>query len=507
VAPQVRTGAPDLPDWLAAREPSLQRAAHLLTGDVDRAQPLVLETLARLHLAWRRVRRSDDIDTEALRLLVRAFRTASPRDGDPETRTVLVLRLHEHLTDAEIADLMHTSVSSVRTVTVSDEAATARSFAEATDDVEYPVTALSAVTGRAGEIRRARRRTAGRVGAAVVATAVVGSTAVLLGRGHDSDPTPPPVAPLPRLALGAAPGVDYLEGDRFVPASGEPITSAALRRASTATAYSDGVLAAGRVTSRRPFATISYVSNGLISRIGCGTPSFVLGGDAPAYWLSDSCRAVDTRRLVYGDTGRMVLSPTRAATTGVVAYTPVGRVSDGLVAYGVSESSTVGNATYVLQAQDGASRLVSHVEVPRGATPNGDLVSGLTSSLTDSLVVDADSGRVRWRLPGWSLGRFSPSGRYVVGFRSAAGLPHLGAASDSLGIWEASTGHEVLVRDLPGLMLDSLPVWESDGSVLVVAEDRGGAQAIVRIGTDGSVTRATHVGRAVLSGFRLAATP
>jgi hypothetical protein len=41
----------------------------------------------------------------------------------------------------------------------------------------------------------------------------------------------------------------------------------------------------------------------------------------------------------------------------------------------------------------------------------------------------------------------------------------------------------------------------------VVAEDRSLRQAIIRIDTDGTVTRATHVGPALLSGFRLAATP
>jgi hypothetical protein len=75
--------------------------------------------------------------------------------------------------------------------------------------------------------------------------------------------------------------------------------------------------------------------------------------------------------------------------------------------------------------------------------------------------------------------------------------------SDSIGIWQAATGHEVLVRDLPGLMLDSLPVWEDDDSVLVVAEDRTGRQAIIRVDLDGTVTRATRVAH----GFRLAATP
>ena len=73
----------------------------------------MLDTLARLHLAWGRIRRSDDIDTEAQRLLVGAFRRTS-RDESTDDRVVLVLRHHDHLTDPEIADLMQTSVGAVR---------------------------------------------------------------------------------------------------------------------------------------------------------------------------------------------------------------------------------------------------------------------------------------------------------------------------------------------------------------------------------------------------------
>jgi len=507
VASQART-APDLPDWLAAREPALQRTAHLLTGDVDRAQPLVLETLARLDLTWGRVRRSEDIDAEARRLLVGAFRKASRRDPAADSQVVLVLRHHDQLTDPEIADLLRSSVGAVRAVSAPEPTAVARGFTEATDTADYPTTPLAAVAERAHEIRLARRRTATKVAAAVVAAGAVAAAVVTLGGGHDGDPASLPVAPLPQLRLGAAPEVGYLEGDTFVSSSGDRFTSPTFHRASTVAQYDDGLLVAGPITSRRPFPTISRIIRTSTVHVGCGTPSFVLGaaGADPAYWLSDSCRPADPRRLVYGDTGRLVLGPTRSTTTGVVAFTPIGRVSDGVVAYGASESRTVGNATYVLQAQDGASRLVSHVEVPRGATANGDLISGLAPSLTDSLVVDADTNEIRWRLPDWTLGRFSPSGRYVVGFRSAAGLPHLGAASDSVGIWEADTGHQVLVRDLPGLMLDGLPVWEGDDAVLVVAEDRSGRQAIIRVDLDGTVTRATGVGAGLPDGFRLAAT-
>ncbi len=507
MAPRARTTAPDLPGWLAAREPSIQRTAHLLAGDVERAQPLVLDTLARLHLTWRAVRRSDDIDTAARRLLVGGFRKASGDDPVADERTVLVLRHHERLTDPEIADLMRTSVGRVRAVPSPDPTSVARGFTDLTEDTTYPTTPLAAVVARAHDIRRVRRRTTAEVtvaGLSVVGLVAAGS---LLVGGQAQNSTPPAVAPLARLRQGAAPAVGYLVGDRFVPASGAPVSSPAFRRAATATPYDGSILVAGRVTSRRPYATISQVTGASASRIGCGTPSFVLSpAGSPAYWLSDSCRAADPQRLVEGDSGRLVEGSTRANTTAIVAYTPVGRVSDGVVAYGASGSLTIDDAAYVLQADDGASRLLSYVEIPRGATPQGDLVAGLAPGLTDSLVVDAGTGQVLWRLPDWSIGRFSPTGHYVVGIRSGV-PPPLGSGADTLGVFDAATGHVVMERALPGLLLDSLPAWEGDGSVLVVAEDRTRRQAIIRVDLHGVVTRATPAGPAVLSGFRFAATP
>jgi RNA polymerase sigma-70 factor (sigma-E family) len=135
--------------WLAAREPALQRTAHLLTGDVHSAQDLVQNTLARLYLRWDQVRNADNVDAYARKALLNEFRTAwrrklrrveqivelvpdepapsSPEyDGSreavwrfvcslpPKQRTVIVLRFYEQLTEAEIADLMGISVGTVK---------------------------------------------------------------------------------------------------------------------------------------------------------------------------------------------------------------------------------------------------------------------------------------------------------------------------------------------------------------------------------------------------------
>lgn len=144
-----RHGDRDFESWLAAREPSLQRTAHLLTGDVHSAQDLVQNTLARLYLRWEQVRSADNVDAYARKVLLNEFRTAwrrplrrveqvvelvpeeaaptSPEyDGSreavwrfvcslpPKQRAVVVLRFYEQLTEAEIADLMGISVGTVK---------------------------------------------------------------------------------------------------------------------------------------------------------------------------------------------------------------------------------------------------------------------------------------------------------------------------------------------------------------------------------------------------------
>ena len=140
---------PDFEAWLVAREPALQRTAHLLTGDIHSAQDLVQNTLARLYLQWERVRDADNVDAYVRKVLLNEFRTAWRRpvrriektvelvpdapapeaaayDGSreavwrfvcslpPRQRAVVVLRFYEQLTEPEIAALMGISVGTVK---------------------------------------------------------------------------------------------------------------------------------------------------------------------------------------------------------------------------------------------------------------------------------------------------------------------------------------------------------------------------------------------------------
>jgi len=148
VAPGRSTRDVEFEQWLTAREPALQRTAHLLTGDVHTAQDLVQETLGKLYLAWDRIHDPNRVDAYARRILVNEHRTAwrrpfrrreqvtddlpdrpvvaaeydDRRDAlwrivcglPPRQRAVVVLRFYEQLTEVEVADLMGISEGTVK---------------------------------------------------------------------------------------------------------------------------------------------------------------------------------------------------------------------------------------------------------------------------------------------------------------------------------------------------------------------------------------------------------
>ncbi len=172
--------------------------------------------------------------------------------------------------------------------------------------------------------------------------------------------------------------------------------------------------------------------------------------------------------------------------------------------------------SHSLVVQRGTGRWVPlHLLLPRGSSEAADLVSGIARNASTSVVVDATTGDVRWRARSWTLGKFSTSGRYVAG-EQVVGVQPEPDVGDVVGIFDAETGHQVLRRELPGLVLAGLPVWEGDGAVLVVARDKEGRETIVRIGLNGSVSRATRIvqdtsppttGRPSVTVLRFASTP
>ncbi|MER7193838.1 sigma factor-like helix-turn-helix DNA-binding protein [Streptomyces flaveolus] len=88
--------------------------ARLLTDDPGAAEELVCTTLVRMSARWRRVPRND-VDFHVLRCLVQGYLRRRRRGRrTARRRAVLVLRIREGLTDAEIAQVLGCSAGAVR---------------------------------------------------------------------------------------------------------------------------------------------------------------------------------------------------------------------------------------------------------------------------------------------------------------------------------------------------------------------------------------------------------
>lgn len=369
-----------------------------------------------------------------------------------------------------------------------------RVFTEVTETTDYQWIPAALVVRRARSMRRRRVTVISVAAAAVVA---VGGTTALWPHGAQS-PAPThlsPVGSLPDVAMGAAPRVGLLSGDVYLTPSGRRITSSVLRHPAAVAAEGDGILVASGPAARTTlFRTISFVAaDGTTTRLGCGTPAFATGGDDPAYWLSDTCRARSAGRLVSGTT--------RLASPAGQSWFPVGRVSTGIVVEsGPADLGDPRRGRMFNDSEAFGPRVVTSagttIAIPdlsnvQDATPAGDLALGQDSYGYGS-VVDVPTGAVRWQRQNWTTARFSSSGRYVSGYQDV-GPQTAPGVGDVVGAWDAATGRQVLRLVLPGMVVKSPPAWEGDSSLLVVVEDLQHQEAVLRIGLDGSVTRATRV--------------
>ena len=137
--------------FLAAQHAPLVRAGFLLTGQQSSAQDLAQETLVRVLLKWRLVRRADDPPAYVRALLVNVFLDGrrrrwhgevphdvlpdsgatdpyqQPDDRDllrrgllllpPRQRAAVVLRHYEQRSEAQTAELLGCSVGTVKSLT------------------------------------------------------------------------------------------------------------------------------------------------------------------------------------------------------------------------------------------------------------------------------------------------------------------------------------------------------------------------------------------------------
>ncbi|WP_194892955.1 SigE family RNA polymerase sigma factor [Catenulispora pinisilvae] len=69
----MRSGTDDFREFVSARQGALRRTAYLLCGDWHQAQDLTQQTLAKLFVAWSRVRAVEAVDSYARQVLVRTY--------------------------------------------------------------------------------------------------------------------------------------------------------------------------------------------------------------------------------------------------------------------------------------------------------------------------------------------------------------------------------------------------------------------------------------------------
>jgi RNA polymerase sigma-70 factor (sigma-E family) len=142
----------DYADFVRSRTHALLRSAYLLTGDQHLAEDLVQEALARTHRAWDRLERTGNAEAYARKVMYHAQvsvwrrpkvaetlpgelpdrpagRASDPAEAaaqrivlqralltlSPKQRAVIVLRFFEDHTEAEAANMLGVSVSTVKT--------------------------------------------------------------------------------------------------------------------------------------------------------------------------------------------------------------------------------------------------------------------------------------------------------------------------------------------------------------------------------------------------------
>jgi hypothetical protein len=205
-------------------------------------------------------------------------------------------------------------------------------------------------------------------------------------------------------------------------------------------------------------------------------------------------------RLYLGDTTGMSNQENSVAVDARYAR-PIGFLSNNRVLF--TTTGRAGKApTYGVLGGAGVGTHLAAIDVARASTDQGDLVAG-SDAAGRGLVVSADTGATLWSSAQWAPWAFSPDGKYVAATNSPTG-----GDFSQVAILDARTMAVVAQHALlgNGLFLEGSPSFEDDTHLLFVGlQQRDQARAVLRLGVDGNLDRATAMIRP--NGSDLTVTP
>jgi hypothetical protein len=387
-----------------------------------------------------------------------------------------------------------------------------RTLREVTEHTDYPTTPMATVAAHARTGRVRRRRTASLAAAAAVAAVAVPS-AVWLGHSPGTSPGPShelssgpttgptslstSTSPSPLVAIegsprGAAPGVDYIDGDTYVDMGGARTTAPVLRKAPAVTLTRGGLIVALRSTLPDDrIGDLQVVTDSGDQGLGCGSDRFAISDDRveSAYWAMDSCTTGSAGRLYTGVNNTMgEAGPSYVATPAGRVVQPVGFTSQGVVTNVGRPDFGQDLGVWIYGPQGGPTRIPG-LATAGGTDQTHDLVAGQSAADPDTgIIVHATTGVPVSYVPSWILGQFSPDGKYVLGVQPMDGEPN------GYAVFDAATGDQV--TELGPMPLGGFRIlqigWDSNDTVLAVAT--GGAtndDAVVRFDLHNHMTLAT----------------
>jgi hypothetical protein len=358
-------------------------------------------------------------------------------------------------------------------------------------DVHGTPLGLADVKGRAGRIRRNRRIAGGVVAAAVFALAVPVGLNIADAVRPDSSPPVMPSPDVPHevsrttltmdgLERGDSPGIEYFTADGVV-LPGEGLQELDQSLQALVESPADGGWAAlGPAADELLYLQQDFSPN----------------GSDPAYGLvTNPDRTRFAVAMPTGDGETLVARSTTDRSDGMTWdfpkpswVEPIGFLDDNRVVY---FARTLDNPRqFGIAEPDGSLTELPDRPEWISASPDNGLIALQTGANEDASgcfgVVDPDASLTEpvWETCDYSLGAFSPDGRFVL----ASSSYQSGAGPVSMAVLDAATGRLVASFDQTRDTQITLwaAAWETTDTVIVLANE-GLTNTLLRLGVDGTL--------------------